>query len=310
MNVNCNRHFKGDFQAARRLVPADWPYAAASQLIEAAGLRWHIQFHDGVEPSNTTLLLLHGTGSATHSWADLITPLRASACVLAIDLPGHGFTRGASPHTMTLPGMAEALQGLLEALQMAGKLVIVGHSAGAPLALEWAARFATPKHRLQLTHLIGLNPSLVPPPMIYTMMLGPMIAPIATSAPMTGMLTFIAANTRMVDQLLDSTGSKIPETHRRHYRYLFTQASHVQGAMEFMAGADLPAILSKGRSLDVPISFLIGKKDTWVKEAPLKEVIQSYFSKAAVITWDGGHLLHEERPAEAARYIQTIALTA
>jgi len=225
--------------------------------------------------------------------------------VLAIDLPGHGFTYGADPQSLTLPKMAESLHALLLTLKIEGPLAFVGHSAGAPLAIEWALAHVQDKTlAFQVTHIIGLNPSLVPPPLLYTTLLGPMVAPIATSSPMTGMLAFIAANTGMVDQLLDSTGSKIPLTHRNNYRYLFSQANHVQGAMGFMAGADLPSILERGRTLKVPCSFLIGAADTWVKEAPLKEVIRNSFPNAAVITWPGGHLLHEENPKETAALIR------
>ena len=310
MTVNCNRHFSGDTEAARRLLPPDWPHRQASQMIKSGELDWHIQFHSSRKPSGLTLLLLHGTGSSTHSWADLIDGLREFACVLAVDLPGHGFTRGANQRMLTLPGMADELQRLFNVLQLQGQIAMVGHSAGAPLAIEWALKFARQSAPLQLAHIIGLNPSLVPPPLLYTTMLGPVVAPIATSSPMTGMLAFIAANTRMVDQLLDSTASKIPETHRRNYRYLFSQPNHVHGAMGFMAGADLPSILERGKSLRIATHFLIGAQDTWVKEGPLKEVIQTSFPRAGVTTWPGGHLLHEEKPAEVVRYIQTIIFTA
>ena len=46
----------------------DWPNAAHSQFVRAAGLDWHVQ----IMGSGPTLLLLHGTGAATHSWRDLM----------------------------------------------------------------------------------------------------------------------------------------------------------------------------------------------------------------------------------------------
>ncbi len=311
MTVNCNRHFLGNQAAVDRLLPPQWPFRATSSLVSAGRLTWHVQFHDAKRSSRTTLVLIHGTGASTHTWADLIEPLRENACVVAIDLPGHGFTRGADPAMLTLPLMANALQELLLKLKLEGDVVFIGHSAGAPLAIEWALRFATAKPQtFTTTHIIGLNPSLVPPPPLYTTLLGPMVAPIATSGPMTGMLAFIAANTKMVDQLLDSTESKIPEANRKHYRYLFSQPQHVQGAMGFMAGADLPSILARGKALSIPTSFLLGAQDSWVKEAPLKEVLRDAFPKARVETWPGGHLLHEERPQAVAQWIYTILFTA
>lgn len=331
MSVNCNRHFSSDQESPKRVLPSDWPYRDQSHFVSVGKLSWHVQVHDakrgagrarassaGQSPE-LTLVLLHGTGASTHSWADLIEPLTEFACVVNVDLPGHGFTRGATPSMLTLPGMAHALDNLLRTMKISGDVVFVGHSAGAPLAIEWVLNHAkapgkptggTEAPAPNIQHIIGLNPSLVPPPSLYTSLLGPMVAPIATSSPMTGMLTFIAANTGMVDQLLDSTGSKIPAPHRERYKFLFSQNAHVQGAMGFMAGADLPSILERGKRLTVPMSFLIGKQDSWVKEAPLKEVIAASFPKAKVMTWEGGHLIHEERPKDVARLIHDIVFMA
>ena len=40
----------------------DWPNREASAFVEAAGIRWHVQRMGEGPP----LLLLHGTGAATH----------------------------------------------------------------------------------------------------------------------------------------------------------------------------------------------------------------------------------------------------
>ncbi|MFN5717015.1 MAG: alpha/beta fold hydrolase, partial [Bradyrhizobium sp.] len=66
----------------------DWPNRNASVFVEAAGIRWHVQ-RMGEGPS---LLLIHGTGAATHSWRDMLPLLARHFSVVAPDLPGHGFT--------------------------------------------------------------------------------------------------------------------------------------------------------------------------------------------------------------------------
>jgi len=302
MTVNRNRH----------LLPEDWPNREFSQFIDAGTLNWHVQLHKPSAPKPLTLVLLHGTGASTHSWAGLIPSLLEFAHVVNMDLPGHAFTTGADLHALTLPNMAQELHALLVALKIKGPIAAVGHSAGAPLAIEWALnseRYARATQRSGTTdfyfkHIVGLNPSLVPPPALYTNLLGPMVAPIATSSPMTSLLSTLAANTGMVSQLLDSTQSHVPAHQRKYYQYLFSQAAHVKGSMGFMAGADLPALLARGASLKVPISFLVGAKDSWVKEVPLKAVIKESFPAAHVDTWPGGHLIHEEQPLETSAWIR------
>jgi magnesium chelatase accessory protein len=48
---------------------------------------------------------------------------------------------------------------------------------------------------------------------------------------------------------------------------------------------------------------VLGSSDAWVPERPLRAVIARAFPAAEVLTWPGGHLLHEERGDEAATLI-------
>ena len=69
---------------------ADWPHRERSRFVDAAGLHWHVQqwpAHEGVAAPAPTVLLLHGTGAATHSWRGLAPLLTEHAEVIAIDLP-------------------------------------------------------------------------------------------------------------------------------------------------------------------------------------------------------------------------------
>lgn len=301
MTVNRNRHL------SHPEMPSDWPYRDLSEFVSVGSLTWHVQRHKGPNDLSPTLVLLHGTGASTHTWSELIPAFTSFAAVVNPDLPGHGFTEGANLASLTLPAMARDLHALVLELKLKGDIVVIGHSAGAPLAIEWALNYGeNSRLPFRITHIVGLNPSLVPPPALYTTLLGPMVAPIATSSPMTHFLSALSAKTGLVNQLLDSTQSQVPETHRRHYQFLFSRASHVRGAMGFMAGADLPSLLARGHTLRMPSTFLLGAQDSWVREEPLRAVIAKSFPSSRVITWQGGHLLHEEQPRHVAQLIQTI----
>ena len=65
-----------------------WPNAAASRFVRSGGMQWHVQ----VAGTGTPLLLVHGTGGATHSWRDILPKLASTYMVIAPDLPGHAFT--------------------------------------------------------------------------------------------------------------------------------------------------------------------------------------------------------------------------
>ena len=104
------------------------PTGTASGFVEAAGIRWHVQRMGQGPP----LLLIHGTGAATHSWRGLLPLLAPHFSVIAPDLPGHGFTQSPPAHRLSLPGMAADIGVLLRKLEVRPEIV-VGHSAGAAI---------------------------------------------------------------------------------------------------------------------------------------------------------------------------------
>lgn len=82
-----------------------------------------------------TVLLLHGVGLRAEAWNRQIDALSSEFRVIAPDMPGHGESADARP-SMGLHDYTDALQVLAE-----GPALVVGHSMGAMIALDMAARF-------------------------------------------------------------------------------------------------------------------------------------------------------------------------
>ncbi len=276
-------------------LPQDWPHREFSRTVSTGPIRWHVQ----VAGSGPAILLLHGTGSSAHSWADLLSDLSKLATVVVPDLPGHGFTAGAEFADLALPQIAVRLDDLLAALELPPVALVVGHSTGAALALQWALRQREDPPRA----IVGFNPSLVPPPDLYTMLMAPFVNPLATSPLFTSWLASLGTREGLVNSLLDSTRSKIPVLQRKRYARLFGDPLHVRGAMGFMAATNLTDLLTQARGITIPTTLVRGTRDHWVPERHLRRVITQHFPKASVVAWRGGHVLHEEQPERAARFI-------
>lgn len=90
----------------------DWPNRESSRFVQAGGLRWHVQ-QLGRGP---VMLLIHGTGAATHSWRDLAPLLAQSFTLVSADLPAHAFTETPPARGLSLPGMAASMASLVDAL--------------------------------------------------------------------------------------------------------------------------------------------------------------------------------------------------
>lgn len=91
------------------------------------------------DPSRRNLVLLHGSGVNQTFWSLQSRYLAYHGCnVLAVDLPGHGQSGG--PPLATVGELADWLARVIAAAEF-GRAAVMGHSLGALVALDFAARF-------------------------------------------------------------------------------------------------------------------------------------------------------------------------
>tara|TARA_A100001011_G_C14281745_1_gene831902 strand:- start:885 stop:1781 length:897 start_codon:yes stop_codon:yes gene_type:complete len=281
-------------------VPTDWPYRKNSRIIEVDKIKWHVQiFKNNKKKQRPLFLLIHGTGGAVHSWKNIITPLFVNADLISIDLPGHGFTYEKHENDYSLPRITELLINLLNALKIENLDKVVGHSAGAAIAIELSLQTNLGK----VNHIVGINPSLVPPPPIFNTLLNPIITPFVTAKSFTSLLSSITRNTTLVDNLLTSTGSELNKDQKNLYKRIFQKNRHLNGSIKFMASTNLTELLLKTKNLKTSSTFIIGQQDNWVKREPLLKILKQYFPSSKIIENIGGHLLHETYPEKISEQI-------
>ena len=281
-------------------LPQDWPNSSSSHQIRTDDILWHVQIQ-GNAPSH--LLLLHGTGSSAHTWGNLFQDLSKKYTVVAPDLPGHGFTKFLNKQSLNLDELSQQLSKLREALQIEYFDHIIGHSAGATLALNYALKNEQPKT------ITGLNPSLINLPSFYHQFIAPLINPIVTSSLFSAVLCDLLPHTRMIDGLIDSTKSQLGLEQRGRYKELFRNADHLNGSMSFMAGTDINQLLEKSNMISASLTFILSEDDGWIPIESLRKVIQKYFSQAKVIEVRGGHLFHEVNESLALELIENSLAT-
>ncbi len=266
---------------------ATWPHSDRSEFVPAAGVRWHVQRAGTQGPR---VLLLHGTGASAHTWRDSLLPLAADAQVLAIDLPGHGFSSLAPGDGMSLPGMARGIGELLSALQWPVD-VFIGHSAGAAIAMQMVL-----DQGLQPQALVGINPAWLPLPGLAGLLFPPAAKLLALTPLVPRWFAKQASSPGMLDKLLESTGSRLDARGQALYASLVASPSHAQGALKMMAAWDLAHGAAKLRRLHCPVHMWVGENDRTVPPAQGREAL-ACLSNATLTTWSGvGHLLHEEQP--------------
>lgn len=263
----------------------DWPHRSVSRFVPVGGLTWHVQ-EMGEGPA---VVLLHGTGAATHSWRQLMPLLARDRRVIAMDLPGHGFTRGRPSGGLTLPGMAAAVSGLLTKLDVRPDKLI-GHSAGAAIALRMV------RSGLEVNEVIGLNAALTPFPGV----LAPLFQGLARALVLNPLVPrLFAASTRGAGDterfLMRSTGSAIDAEGLRFYGRLLGNAHHCRGALEMMAGWDLASLKRELPRITAHVRLIHGATDAAVPTNSVEQAARLMPQATLSVLAGLGHLAHEER---------------
>ncbi len=264
-----------------------WPNRDCSRFVEAGGLRWHIQEAGNGPP----LLLIHGTGAASHSWGGLLPLLAEHFQVLALDLPGHGFTEAPEPTQLSLPGMAAAVAALIKQLDFAPE-VAVGHSAGAAILARMCL-----DGQIQPKVLISLSGALLPLRGFAGKWFSPAAKLFARSSVVPRFFARGARkDPRSVKRMADGTGSRLTPEGIALYRLLISYPGHLAAALNMMANWDLEPMARELPRLK-PALVLVGFGGDRTVPPVEAERAESLLPGARVQLLPGlGHLAHEENP--------------
>ena len=232
------------------------------------------------DAARPTVLFLHGAGMDHTVWA-----LQAryfahhGRSVLAVDLPGHG--RSAGSIRASVSELADWVAQALDAVGVA-RAALVGHSMGALIALEAAAR--APR-RVRSLALLGIASRM------------PVHPDLQAAA---------AAGQRLAPELMVAWGhgrSGRIGGHPSPGLWMMGNAlSLIERSREGVLAADLAAcnaydgaLVAAGR-VDCPTLFLLGATDRMTPPVHAKTLSEAIRSARTVVLPDAGHMLMSERP--------------
>ncbi|MFC7333550.1 alpha/beta fold hydrolase BchO [Rhodocista pekingensis] len=275
----------------------DWPNREFSSFVTAAGLRWHVQRMG----SGPVLLLVHGTGAATHSWRDLAPLLSRWFTVVAPDLPGHGFTAAPSVSRLSLPGMARALDGLLKALGVTPSLV-VGHSAGAAILARMAL-----DGMIAPRAIISLNGAFLPFREEQGRFFSTLAKLLVLNPFVPRLFAWRAADRHSVERLIAGTGSALGGPGVDYYTRVLRYPRHVAAALGMMANWDLVPLVRDLPRLKCRLVLVAGSADHAVPPHQAERIAARVPESSLETLPKLGHLAHEERPDLVADIILRVA---
>lgn len=273
--------------------PPDWPHRAQSRSVQAAGHDWWVIDTGTPDETRPVVLLLHGAGGSGHSFRHLIPELTGYRLIVP-DLPGQGLTRTRPGARFGLEPMSHDVAALCREMNIAPDWII-GHSAGAAIALHLA-------ERMPLKGVVGINAALgkfdgaagVLFPLLARALAALPMVPQAVSA--------LWGNPATVNRLLASTGSQIDPAGRTQYLALVRRSDHVNGTLGMMASWQLDGLLQRLPDQAVPVLLLVAEDDKTVPARISKDAAGRMPLAELAVMDRGGHLVHEvDAPAVAAR---------
>jgi magnesium chelatase accessory protein len=271
-----------------------WPRADTSQFVRAANIDFHIQ----VSGTGDDVLLLHGAGASAHSFAGLASRLSEHYRVIAPDLPGQGFTNLLPLEDVGLAPFAEYLKELMSVLAAKPRWII-GHSAGAALAAQYAlTESSLPEGLLCINAAFNPFGSLAAPLFSKTAKW------FARSRWLPKALASPTLRWRATGSMLADTGSAVDPVMSRCYDSLLSNPDHIAGTLRMMAGWDLPPLLAQLPSLRSPVWLAAAEGDRTIPPERSTSVSCDLPLARSVRIPGLGHLAHEEDPDIFARLFQ------
>ncbi len=242
-------------------------------------------------PSNDTLLLLHGYSSNSSEWSEWLKELRGRYHIIAVDLPMHGLTESDMSYVEMTNGMINFVQEFTSAIDLK-KFSIGGTSLGGQISWEYAL---TNPQQINALILIGADGwplkenEVEYDPIIEDIQSNPWLAPLLKHF---DMKTHIQAR---LDRCF-SDPSITEEAMTKRLSDLARGPAHRKGLVKLALNKASISLPTQFNNLAIPTLILHGEKDRIIPVRFARE-FKSAIPNATLITYEmSGHCLALETP--------------
>lgn len=232
---------------------------------------------------NPVLVFLHGAGMSHGVWAPLLSSFLETPAVLAPDLPGHGRSDG--PLLPDVATMAEWLETLLETAGVM-QACLVGHSMGALVALETAARCPERVHSLALLGVAETMP--VHPKLLVAAKEG---------------------NPQAAEMIVEwghasQAGPSGELSAAQRTRQLLTETVPAVLYNDLAACNDYRQAAESAARIACPVLLVLGSEDRMTPAKAGRRLLDHLQEGQACQITDAGHMLMLDHPGETARALE------
>lgn len=255
-------------------------------------------------PDSPVILMLHGF-RGDHHGMQLIVDWLPGYRVIVPDLPGFGASEPFSPGPHSVANYVDFVASFARELRLGPETVLLGHSFGSILAAHLAAERPGLFDRLVLVNPI-CEPALEGAKGLLTK-LAAFYYGAALRLPEKAGLALLRSPfiVRLMGMATAKTRDRelLAYIHDQHHRYFSIFSDRGMLSEAFQASTK-GTVLEVAGDLQVPVLLIVGEKDD-LGSVPAQRYMAGLIPDAELrLIPDVGHLVHYEKPAEAAACIE------
>lgn len=261
----------------------------------------HVAYWTYGNSSNPPILAIHGFRGTHHGLEKLIAPLLDLYYVIIPDLPGFGESPAYTDRTHTIQNYSRTVEQLSDSLHLK-QPVLLGHSMGSIIASDLVSRLPQFTNRIILVNPVAEAPSklLLLPGYVYHYAAGKYLPKNIGEKILRNKFLFLVGSATMT-KTRDKELRK--EIHQNHKTYM-QRFSDRRSLMEAFGASNTTSVSNYIDHIHTPTLLIAGKKDAI---APIKgqRSLASRNKKVHLVELDNvGHIIHYEKPTEAAAAIR------
>lgn len=250
------------------------------------------------------LVLVHGFRGDHHGLEPVVANLPGFR-IVSPDLPGFGDSAPLSNRAHDIDGYAEWLTAFVDEAGITGPFTLLGHSFGSIVASSAVASGRLTPDRLVLVNPIGA-PALEGPRGLMTRLA---VFYYWASAKLPARAGFALLKNRAIVRVMSVTMAKTRDQalrrfiHDQHDRY-FSAFADRDTLLEAFRASVSHDVSEYAAAIQVPTLLIAADRDD-ITPIDAERALARRFRDACLAEIEGvGHLIHYEKPAEAARHIR------
>lgn len=247
-----------------------------------------------------TLVVIHGY-RGTHHGLERIIAHMPEARFIVPDLPGFGQSQPLKDKAHTIENYSDTIAEFMTAKRLVGS-VVIGHSMGSIVAAELARTHPDFMSSLILINPIASHPlkgasGLIVRPSIFYHWLGGKALPRRVGRQLLDNKTFLLFGSILMAKTRDPALRKIIHAnHLTHMREYSSPATLYEAYLGSLSGT----VTDRAPHITVPTLLIAGERDDLAPPATQQKLLDALPDAQLVVIDNVGHLIHYEKPAEAA----------